>query len=120
MLQAGQIKFATAPFLFCPILGGEKEEKMMTLTREEIQRIKEEYPTGTRIRLIYMNDSRPVPPNTLGTVTHVDDIGTIRVNWDNRSTLGRIMHSDIFVKVRPSMDDFFVLTSTKDLFHIMR
>lgn len=93
---------------------------MMILSQEELKKIRDNFPKGTRIRLVSMHDSRPVPPNTLGTVTHVDDIGTIRVNWDNKSTLGLIMHSDIFSKVQPSRDDFFILTSTKDLFHITK
>lgn len=37
------------------------------------KRYKEQYPEGTRIELISMNDSQAVPPGTRGTVDYVDD-----------------------------------------------
>ena len=53
------------------------------------KRYKEQYPKGTRIELLSMNDSQAVPPGTRGTVDHVDDLGTIHMNWDNGRTLGK-------------------------------
>ena len=48
-------------------------------------------PAGTRVRYISMpQEPYPVPSGTIGTVTCVDDIGTIRVNWDNHSSLGLV------------------------------
>lgn len=49
---------------------------------------------GKRIRCIHMNDEYPVPDGTEGTVNHVDDLGTIHVNWDNGSTLGLVQGVD--------------------------
>ena len=41
---------------------------------QEINRIKNHYPAGTRIELISMDDPYdPVPSGTRGTVEHVDD-----------------------------------------------
>ena len=41
---------------------------------QEVNRIKNHYPPGTRIELISMNDPYdPVPSGTRGTVEHVDD-----------------------------------------------
>lgn len=51
-------------------------------------RLKEQYPPGTRVELIDMNDSHAVPPGTRGTVMTVDDMATIHPIWDNGSTLG--------------------------------
>lgn len=34
-----------------------------------------------------MDDPHPVPSGTVGTVTCVDSIGQIHVDWDNGSTL---------------------------------
>ena len=54
----------------------------------KIQRLKEHYPSGTRVELLEMNDISAPPIGTLGTVRYVDDIGTIHVKWDNGSNLG--------------------------------
>ena len=52
----------------------------VNITERMIQRLRDKYPTGTRIRLVYMNDPvNPVPPGTVGTVTDVDDIGNIHM-----------------------------------------
>ena len=65
-----------------------KEEKKMTPTREEVKALREKYPNGTRVRLKKMEDDpRPVPVGTEGTVTGVDDTGSICVQWDNGSSL---------------------------------
>ncbi len=60
---------------------------------------KERYPKGTRIELLSMNDSQAVPPGTRGTVDHVDDLGTIHMNWDNGRTLGICPQEDSFRKL---------------------
>ena len=54
----------------------------------KIQRLKEQYLSGTRVELLEMNDISAPPIGTLGTVKYVDDIGTIHVKWDNGSNLG--------------------------------
>ena len=48
---------------------------------------REEYPKGTRIELILMDDAQSPPIGTKGTVRGVDDIGSILVSWDNGSSL---------------------------------
>jgi hypothetical protein len=50
--------------------------------------LKNEYPNGTRVQLINMEDEKAVPSGTRGTVMAVDSMATIHVNWDNGSTLG--------------------------------
>ena len=58
---------------------------------------KEKYPKGTRIELISMDDPyAPLEPGTKGTVNHVDDMGTIHMQWDNGRTLGLIPGEDSF------------------------
>ena len=50
---------------------------------------KERYPPGTRIELIHMGDDpNPIPDGTRGTVTVVDDIGTVFCHFDNGRSLG--------------------------------
>jgi len=50
--------------------------------------------TGKRIKCVLMNDAYPVPSGTEGTITGVDDIGTIHVKWDNGSSLGLCRDED--------------------------
>ena len=54
-----------------------------------IKSLKEAYPIGARVELIKMQDPyRNLAPGEQGTVTGVDDVGTIHVNWDCGSCLG--------------------------------
>lgn len=56
--------------------------------REEVETLRTEYPVGTRVELVWMEDFQSPPIGTKGTVRCVDDAGTIMVNWDNGSSLG--------------------------------
>lgn len=65
-----------------------------------IDRLRIEYPVGTRVELISMEDEyRKLQPGERGTVTGVDDIGTIHVNWDCGSCLGVAYGEDHCKKV---------------------
>lgn len=62
-----------------------------TIRPEVLKMLREQYPSGTRVELIEMNDPyRTMPPGLKGTVQMVDDAGGIHVNWDNGSTLAAI------------------------------
>ena len=52
-------------------------------TSEEVERLKKQYPVGTRIVLRKMDDFQAPPVGTKGTVQGVDDIGSLIVKWDN-------------------------------------
>ena len=52
------------------------------LRREEVERIKEQYPKGTPVRLYSMEGEQTVPPGSRGVVDHVDDIGQIHMKWE--------------------------------------
>ena len=52
-------------------------------TSEEVERLKKQYPVGTRIVLRKMEDFQAPPVGTKGTVKGVDDIGSLIVKWDN-------------------------------------
>ena len=63
--------------------------------KEIVDGIRERYSRGTRVVLDQMNDSyRDMPTGMEGTVDHVDDTGTIFVNWDNGSHLGVVYGED--------------------------
>ena len=65
--------------------------------RRFAQRMKDNYPPGTRIMLLQMGDDpRPIEPNTRGTVAVVDDMGTLHCNFDNGRQLGIVPGEDSF------------------------
>ena len=67
----------------------------MHIRPEVLARLREEYPAGTRVELIEMNDPyREMPPGLKGTVQMVDDAGGIHINWDNGSSLAAIFGVD--------------------------
>ena len=62
---------------------------MFGISSTVIERLKMEYPAGTRVELVSMNDAYcRLKPGEQGTVIGVDDIGTIHVSWDCGSSLG--------------------------------
>lgn len=52
------------------------------------------YPIGTRVELVEMDDAQAPPIGTQGTVTGVDDTGSLLVDWDNGSGLNVIYGVD--------------------------
>lgn len=63
--------------------------RMFGIPEHVVERLKKEYPKGTSVELIEMNDPyMNLSPGSKGTVTGVDDIGTIHVSWDCGSSLG--------------------------------
>jgi len=61
--------------------------------------LRENYPQGTRIELVQMDDIQAPPAGTLGTVIGVDDTGSLLVDWDNGSSLNVIYGEDVVRKV---------------------
>ena len=61
---------------------------MKNISKKLLEDLRERYPEGTRVELVRMEDEQAPPVGTKGTVTAVDDIGTIHVKWDTGSTLG--------------------------------
>lgn len=53
------------------------------LTKQQIEEIRENYPPGTRIELIHMDDQYAVPAGTHGSVNYVDDAGQIHLPCRN-------------------------------------
>ena len=56
---------------------------MRMISRDQLQRLREAYPKGSRVELLQMDDPQAPPIGTHGTVIGVDDIGSIMVDWDN-------------------------------------
>lgn len=60
---------------------------MRMIRKEVVEALREQYPKGTRVELVQMDDPQAPPIGTLGTVRGVDDMGSIMVRWDNGSGL---------------------------------
>ena len=68
-------------------------------SRDIVERVKKEYPAGTRVELVRMDDFQAPPIGTLGTVIGVDDTGSIMVSWDNGSSVNVIYNVDKCIKI---------------------
>lgn len=69
-------------------------------SRETVERLRMTYPKGTRVELISMSDPyTKLKPGDQGTVSFVDDIGTVFVRWDCGSGLGVAYGEDHIHKV---------------------
>lgn len=66
--------------------------------KEELARLREKYPKGTKIILHHMADPFPVPDGTIGEVQCVDDAGNIHTLWSNGRSLAVIEGVDVFSK----------------------
>lgn len=70
------------------------------VSKRVLQELREYYPKGTRVQLVRMDD----PYSTLeqgdkGTVSLVDDMGTIHILWDKGSSLGVVYGVDSCNKI---------------------
>ena len=64
-------------------------------SKEIVERLRKQYPQGTCVELVRMNDPySKLKPGDLGTVDFVDDTGTLFCIWDNGSTLGVVYGID--------------------------
>lgn len=59
-----------------------------------VNKLKETYTAGTRVKLTKMDDVQAPPIGTLGTVIGVDDTGSILVDCDNGSGLNVVYGED--------------------------
>ena len=67
--------------------------------RIKINKTKMDYPKGTKVVLINMEDKYAPPVGTKGEVMFVDDIGTIHTRWENGSSLGVVLGIDTVEKI---------------------
>ena len=69
-------------------------------SRDIVERLRKQYPKGTRVELIEMSDPyTSLVPGDRGYVNVIDDTGTIFVKWDNGSGLGVVYGEDHIRKV---------------------
>jgi len=67
--------------------------------RTTVERVRKEYPAGTRVILEQMDDSQGPPVGTMGTVLGVDDTASLLMKWDNGSGLNVVYGEDRVTKM---------------------
>ena len=73
---------------------------MTTIHPEMLKQLKEYYTPGTRVMLIRMSDPYTnLRQGDRGTVSFVDDIGSIHVNWDSGGNLAVLFSEDQCMKI---------------------
>lgn len=63
-------------------------------SKDVIDSLRQQFPVGCRVKLLKMDDPQAPPIETMGTVTGVDDAGSIMVRWDNGSGLSVVWGED--------------------------
>ncbi len=67
---------------------------MKFLSKEIVEQVRKEYPIGSRVELVRIDDFQAPPIGTKGTVKGVDDTASIMVAWDNGSGLNVVYGED--------------------------
>ena len=68
---------------------------MRTISKEQLQSLREKYPVGCRVELLRMDDIQAPAIGTKGTIIGVDDIGSIMVSWETSSSLSVVFGEDM-------------------------
>ena len=74
-------------------------------SKETVESIRKEYPSGTRVELIRMDAAQAPPISTKGTVKGVDDTGSLLMRWDNGSGLNVVYGEDLVRKLSRSEEE---------------
>lgn len=67
--------------------------------KDRVELLRKQYPKGTKIELLEMDDVQAPPIGTVGTVYGVDDLGSLLVRWENGSSLSVIDGVDRVKKI---------------------
>ena len=75
---------------------------MKEVPKEWLDFLREQYPTGSRIRLTEMGeDPDPIPPGSMGTLDHIDAAGQYHSRWENGRSLALVIGAARFTVQPP-------------------
>ena len=69
------------------------------ISDECLAQLRKQFPAGSRVELVKMDDPQAPPVGTKGTVRGVDNIGSVMVSWDNGCGLSIAYGEDICRKL---------------------
>lgn len=73
---------------------------MFGVDRETLEMLRREYPEGTKVELISLEDPyKKIPTGTIGTVELVDDAGQLHTVWEGYGSLAMIYGVDEWKKI---------------------
>ena len=72
---------------------------MIFPSKEIVEQVRRQYPVGTRVELVKMDDIQAPPIGTKGIVEGVDNTASLLVAWDNGSHLNVIYGEDEVRKI---------------------
>ena len=65
-------------------------------SKEQIAALQRQYPRGTKVDLLGMDDPQAPPTGTMGEILGIDDAGQLLVRWETSSSLSLIPSVDSF------------------------
>ncbi len=74
-------------------------EQMNIPDRATVERVRTEYPPGTKVELLSMDDVHAPPVGTIGEVLAVDDAASLIMRWQNGSGLNVLFGIDCVRKI---------------------
>lgn len=83
---------------YCPLCGEDTHGQYHGVTfAERVAARKATFTEGSQIVLLQTTEDpfHPLPKGLKGTVSHVDDAGTVHCLWENKSTLGAVLEDKI-------------------------
>ena len=67
------------------------------LSEDKLNKIKEKYPIGTKLKMLKdMDDKYPILAGTIGTIDYIDSEGQLHMIWGNGRTLALVPEIDEF------------------------